>query len=521
VRDASFRYPGAPAGVDALRFDARFAPDSLGIGDLVARVQGQPVRAALSMTRFNDPLVRFAVRGNVDLATVAPLVAPKDTKLAGRVALDVKGSGRVKQPEAMALDGAAKLTDVSVQTPQVPKKIESLNGTMRFSAARAEIQDLRGKADQSSFQLDARVTRPLTLMSKPGTQPPSNVDFDFRSPYLDLADFMPSGSGPLIVPNATGGGRVSIGRLKNEKLDVQHVTSKVGLDPGVLRAEQFSMSAYEGIVSGSAQIDVRDPKKPAVSLDTKVDSLSADAILSAWTPAKNFLRGRLNSGAKLSLQGATAQDMLRTITVLGVAEILKGQVGPGPVLTEIAKVVKIPALNRLHFDQAKLPLRVESGRVITGPATIAGPSGKWNMLGSVGFDGSLDYAVSVTLPQSLTSNLDSRAALAAGALADEHGNLLLDLHVGGTAKQPRVALDTRAMQDRLAGKVSQALEQQKQKITNELQVAADAQRKAVEDSVRRATARMEQAVKDSLRQRARDVLKGFFGGATQDTTAHP
>jgi autotransporter translocation and assembly factor TamB len=65
--------------------------------------------------------VRFAVKGNLDLAAVAPLVAPQNTKLAGRAAVDVRGSGRAKDPGSLALDGDATLTGVSVESPKTAK----------------------------------------------------------------------------------------------------------------------------------------------------------------------------------------------------------------------------------------------------------------------------------------------------------------------------------------------------------------------------------------------------------------
>src|SRR6185503_225662 len=45
VRKGSFRYPGSSAAVEQLAFDARFAPDSIGISNATARVANQPIRA--------------------------------------------------------------------------------------------------------------------------------------------------------------------------------------------------------------------------------------------------------------------------------------------------------------------------------------------------------------------------------------------------------------------------------------------------------------------------------------------
>lgn len=517
VADAAFRYPGAPAGVDALNFTARFAPDSLGIGKLTARVQGQPLQARLSLVQFKDPRVVFDVQGNLDLAVVAPMLVPKDMRLAGHVALDMNGRGRAKDPSTLVLGGTATLAQVSVTSPLIPKPVEAINGRIAFNAGNAQVEGLTAKAGTSSFVLSARATRPLALLSKPGTAAPSNVEFDFRSPRLDLAEVLPPQSGPPVMLNATGGGRVAIDRLVNQKLDVAAVRANVSLEPGIINASSFSAHAYGGELGGSARLDLRDPANPAVTLKGRVDSLSANDLLSTWTPAKNFLQGSLNTALDFSVTGATPEQMLRSLTAIGVAQMLRGQMGPGPVLTEIAKVVKIPALERLHFDDAKLPFRVERGRVVSDPVVMHGNFGEWRIAGAVGFDGALDYAVSATLPQSVTQAISARSALAAGALADAQGNVLLDLHVGGTAKSPRVTWDASAMRDRVEGRVSQALQAQQQKLEGELRQAVQERQQMAADSVRRSAARLEQAVKDSLRHKAGDLLRGFFGGAPKDT----
>jgi hypothetical protein len=533
VADGALRYPGAPAGIDRLAFTARLAPDSLGIGDLRARVSGQPLGGQLLVTHLADPWVRFALQGNVDLAAVAPLLVPAETKLGGRVAVDVRGSGRAKDPGELALDGSATLNDVSIQSPALPRRIESVHGAIRFAPAQASVSGFGATAGKSSFALNATVTRPLALLAPsagavagtsasargPARAPvaPAVVDFDLSSTYLDLAELLPTTPGAPILPNATGGGRVRIARLIHQKLDVQDVTARVQLEPGVMTVPEYAMRAYGGTAAGNARFDLRDPAQPSFSVKAQVDSFEADAILSAWTPAKGLLHGALGTTLSLAGEGLTPNDLKRTITAVGLAAVANGTLGPGPVLEAIARYTRIPALKQVRFKDAHVPFRVERGRVVTDPVVLNGPHGEWRLTGSIGFDGTLDYAVSGTLPGEVVEQLGARSALAAGALADPQGRLLLDLRVKGRASSPEVSWDSRAMRDRLAGKASQAIEEQRAKLESEARAAADARVRAAQDSARATVARARQAASDSLKRRAGDVLKGFFGGG-RDTT---
>lgn len=523
VADAAFRYPGASAGVKNLAFRARLAPDTVSIADLTGIVGstagGQtlaPVRGTLRVTQFADPVVRFTVQGDLDLAAVSPLLAP-GIRLGGRAAVAVSGRGRARDPASLALEGRARLAHVSVESPGLPKRVEKIEGEIQFSPARAVVKGFKLQAGQSSLELDGAVMRPLALVAKPGKSAPAVVEFSLRSPHLDLAELLPVTSGRPVLPNASGKGTVAIARLKNQKLDVQNVNARIEVTPATLVVPEYSLRAYGGAVNGKAAFDLADPANPGFTVEARVDTVEADALLSTWTPARGWIHGALNTTLQLSGDGTTPEDLKRTLTAIGLALVSNGTIGPGPALDAVAKATGIPVFKEVRFRDLKLPFRVERGRMITDPVTIRGGYGEWQLIGGIGFDGTLDYTVSITLPSEAAARLQARSALAAGALTDAKGNLLLDLRVTGPARQPRVTWDSQAMRDRLAGKVSQALLEQRAKMEEETRSALAAQQGAIQDSARVALLRAQQAVKDSLARKAGDLLKGFFGGGASDS----
>jgi hypothetical protein len=252
--------------------------------------------------------------------------------------------------------------------------------------------------------------------------------------------------------------------------------------------------------------------------------VQADQILSAWTPAKGLLRGTLSTDLTFSGAGQAPEDVKRTLTLVGLAALSEGQLGPGPALQAIADLVKVPQMKELKFKDLKVPMRVEHGRLITDAVHMTGPSGEWNLSGAMGLDGALDYAVSVTLPPEAAATLNAKSALAAGALTDEKGRMLLDLRVGGTARSPKVAWDTRAMRDRLAGRASQAMTEQRDKLEAEARAAALLELKrrlGVADSTGKAPGPTMGAIKDSLRKSGGSALDKFLGGFGKKPTPPP
>lgn len=515
VADGAVRYPGATVEVENLSFHARFDPDRVAIPDMRARVAGQPVRARLGASRFADPIVDFAVQGDVDLGAIAPLVAPPDVSLGGRAALDVRGRGRAKDPGSLAVDGRAKLENVRVASKGLPKPVEGVNGAIAFSSGAASVTGLTARAGASSFTLDANVARPLALMSAPGAVAPARVDFDFRSPHLDLAELLPTTPGTPFLPNATGGGRVAIARLMQGKLDAKNVRADVTLQPAELASPAYSFEGYGGTVTGKARFDLRDTARPVYSITTDVKNVQADDLLSAWTPARGLLHGALSTNLEFAGAGTEPEQLKRTLTLVGLAALSEGKLGPGPTLAALSEFVKIPQLKEVRFKDLRLPMRIEQGRVVTDPVVLNGSSGEWRLTGAIGFDGALDYAVSVTLPPEAAAALGARSALAAGALSDDQGRVLLDLRVTGSAKSPRIAWDTRAMRDRLAGRVSQAFAEQRAKLEAETREAARAALEqaaaGARDSARTSVRSLGAGAADSLRRAAGGLLENFFG----------
>ncbi len=515
LKDAAFRYAGAPAEVSALSLTANFRPDTLLVPNARATVSGQQVAARLLVTRFRDPIVDFAVRGDVDLAAVAPMFAPQGTSLAGRAAVDISGRGRAADPASLALAGTAVLKDVSVEGAGLPKRVEHVNGRVELSPHRAAIRQLSAHAGQSSFVMDATVARPLALMADPAKVAPADVEFAFRSPYLDLAELLPTTPGAPFLPNARGTGRVAIDRLKQGRLDVTAVQADVKLSPAALESPRFAMHGYGGTVTGDARFDLRDTRKPVYAVHAVVDKVKADALMSSWSPLKDLLAGTLSTNLTFSGAGQTPDDLKRTLTLVGLAALSEGRLGPGPALEAVAQFVKVPKVKQLDFAKLELPLRIENGRVVTDPVVLTGANGEWRLAGAVGFDGALDYAVSVTLPPAAVEALGARSALAAGALSDAQGRMLLDLHVTGFARSPRVRWDTNAMRARLAGRAAEALTEQRTRLEAD---AKEAARRALleklgapRDTGGRGTPVSAGNARDTLRSAAKGLLEGFFG----------
>ena len=518
LADGAFRYPGAAATVRELSFHAVLSGDTLEIPDLQAIVEGEsgesPVRATLFVTRFADPIVRFSLRGDVDLAALAPLAAPEGVDLGGRAAVDIEGAGLAKDPAGMQLSGSAELQNVRLETPDLEKPVEQINGTIAFSSTRAEVRNLTATAGASSFTMNATVDRPFALTARPGTPeaegiPPATVSFQLGSPHLDLTELLPPTPGASVLPNAVGEGRIVIERLKRDRLDVENVSASVELEPGIVHARKFDFDGYGGKVEGRAKFDLREAA-PVFAVSARIEKVEAGELLSAWTPIGNLLQGTLSTNIELSGATGDAATVAQTLTAVGLAAVRNGSLGPTPVLESIAEFTKMPAFKEIAVRDGSIPFAIEDGRVSFREVRLAGRTGDWRAAGSIGFDGTLDYAVSTTLPGELAARLGSAGTLLAGALRDHEGDILMDFRVYGDTKSPKISWDKNAMLERLMGKSSGALSKKGENLGEKALESLGGAGVTPDTSMAEYQARI-RALADSLRKKkAKDLLKDLF-----------
>jgi len=273
----------------------------------------------------------------------------------------------------------------------------------------------------------------------------------------------------------------------------------------VVEVPSFTLDGYGGKIKGSARFGVQDLAKPSFTVKGSADSVRAGEFLGAWTQAAGLLDGAMSANFDLAGAGGQPAQILSSLTAIGLADVTQGRLG-GPALEAIAKATGIGRLRNPTFRDMHLPFRVERGRVVTDPVRIAGADGEWRLTGGIGFDGSLDYAVSLTLPPEVAARSGAAGALAAVGLTDDQGRTLIDLLLTGNARAPRVAIDSRTMQARLAGRASQALEELRAKLTRDALPRAS----GTPDSAGAPPADAKQTEKD-LKKKANELLEGWFG----------
>lgn len=308
--------------------------------------------------------------------------------------------------------------------------------------------------------LDRLTTRPEISLSIEGRS------FDAR-PFQDAAKesaeagtetAKPGGEGPAVNPLVSN--PVTLLMLKNSSVSVSidsviarkavltDLDAKGRAVDGRLSAGPVTLAYAGGRGSGTVAADLRDPSRIPAEVDLDFTGVQAGKALEPFHGIGGLLSGVFSFSIEGSLAAGPEADPLESLTVSGTASSTQGQIDISRFTAPLkASGISLPFAEQFAFRQWTQAFAIDDGRVTVDRWRIASNNGDWDITGSFGFDGTLDYDATLVLTPEMQSTMKdlSKYRDLAELFRDESGNLVFEFDIGGTATSPTMMLDqTRA-----------------------------------------------------------------------------
>jgi hypothetical protein len=269
------------------------------------------------------------------------------------------------------------------------------------------------------------------------------------------------------MQNSTATGTFQAPRANAHIIPMTNVQGKVAIDANdVVRVTDVTASLWNGTVSGTADVDMKDRAAPAFRVDTAARGLSADQFIEALTPATDLLSGVLDVSSSFSGKGATPDAVARTLVGQGTLDAKEGRVEKSPAVASLWKALNLGSEESIPFRDLATKFAVEEGKIRTKDLVLSGGNADWKANGFVTFDGKLDYDVQVELNDALSAVYRQRVGSdLAKLLNTTSGRLALDLRIHGDSKSPQVDVDTKKLAERAAQNL-------KDKVTGDVKAGA-------------------------------------------------
>lgn len=468
VKNAMFRYPSLPAGVDGINIAATVKNPGGSVDATTIKVNpfsftlaGNPFSVTADVvTPISDLTFDVAAKGKLDLGKIKDVYPMEDMNLNGLVNADMSLNGRMSYIEKAQYDkvqaqGSVDLSDMKLQLAGVPE-VDIKQSTFGFSPQYLQLSKTTINVGSNDITLDSRFENYLGFVFKGSTL---KGTLNVNSNKLNLNDFMSADS------------------ATNEDAAADESTSQPSDSTamGTIRVPDnidFRMQAnFKEVLMNKMKF--ADVNGLLVIKDSKVDmqNLSLNTMGGAVvvngsyaTPAAE--QARLNAGFKLSnigfAQAYTELDMVQQFVPIfsnlkgnfsgsvnvntllddNMSPVMKSLNGNGSLSTkdlslsdvkfinQVADIVKKPSLKETKVKDLNIDFTIAEGRVTTKPFDIKMGDYTMNLSGSTGLDQTIDYRGKITLPAS------------AGAVS-KLGTV--DMTIGGTFTSPKVGIDMESL----------------------------------------------------------------------------
>ena len=468
VKNAMFRYPSLPAGVDGINIVATVKnpggsidATTINVNPFSFTLAGNPFSVVADVvTPISDLAFNVAAKGKLDLGKIKDVYPIEDMNLNGLVNTDMSLNGRMSYIEKAQYDrvqakGSVNLSDMKLKLADIPE-VDIKQSTFSFSPQYLELSKTTVNVGSNDITLDSRFENYLGFVFK-GTTLKGTLNVN--SNKINLNDFMSSGSSVQTTDTAA-------------KSESQAADSTA---MGMIRVPNnidFRMQAnFKEVVMDKMKF--ADVKGLLVVKDSKVDmqnlslnTMGGGVVVngSYATPAGE--QARLNAGFNLNnigfAQAYKELDMVQKLAPIfsnlkgtfsgsvkvntllddSMSPVMKSLNGSGTLSTkdlnlngvkfidQVATIVNKPSLKETKVKDLNVEFTIAEGRVNTKPFDIKMGDYVMNLSGSTGLDQTIDYRGKITLPAS------------AGAVS-KLGTV--DMTIGGTFTSPKVAIDMESL----------------------------------------------------------------------------
>lgn len=461
VKNAMFRYPSLPAGVDQINIDAQVRNPGgnidlteISIHPFSFRLAENPFSLTADIqTPVSDPDFTAEAKGVLNLGMIKQVYPLDDMELNGTVRADMTMAGHLSYIEKNDLTADCRFENYMGYA----LKGGTLKGVLNVRSNHLNLNDFMTATTDSTAQTSQASSTEETASM---IEVPQNIDFQMdaglKEVLFDKMTFT-NMNGKLIV--------------KNGKVDMTNL----------------SMNTMGGSVVMNGYYSTADPKKPEMNAGFRMENIGfaqaykeldmVQQMAPIFENLKGNFSGNMHIRTLLDNQMSPVMDTMQGNGSLSTQDLSLSGV---KVIDQIAEAVKKPELKEMKVKDMALDFTIKDGRVSTKPFDIKLGDYVMNLSGSTGLDQTIDYSGKIKLPAS------------AGDIAKL---TTLDLKIGGTFSSPKVSLDTKSM-------TNQAVEAVTDKAISEIgkKLGLDSATTANKDSVK-------EKVKEKAVEKALDFLK--------------
>ena len=456
VKDAMFRYPSLPAGVEKINISAlvRNAGGPLDATEISVApfdfvLAGNPFSLnATVKTPVSDPDFHLTARGKLDLGKVKEVYPLDDMQLNGLVQADLELGGRLsmvekEQFEQMQAKGSLRLNQMKLVLKDMPP-VDIQQSVFTFSPRYLQLSETTVNIGKNDLTLDSRFENYLGYALKGSTL---KGTLNVSSNHLNLNDFMRADTtaavaevpadtaamGVIRVPeNIDFQMQAAFRELLFDKMTLTDGKGTLLVRNGTVDMRNLSFNTMGGSVTMNGAYAAPQKKQPELNAAFDMRNISfAQAyqdlgLVQQLAPIFAGLKGNFSGNLQIDTPlDATMSPVMSAVQGKGALSTKDLSLSGVKFIDQVADIVKKPSLKEITVKDLNIDFEIKDGRVTTKPFDLKLGDYNMNLSGSTGLNQTIDYTGKITMP--------------ADGIASKLGTV--DMTIGGTFTSPKVGID--------------------------------------------------------------------------------
>lgn len=456
VKDAMFRYPSLPAGVEKINISAliRNAGGPLDATEISVApfdfvLAGNPFSLnATVKTPVSDPDFHLTARGKLDLGKVKEVYPLDDMQLNGLVQADLELGGRLsmvekEQFEQMQAKGSLRLNQMKLVLKDMPP-VDIQQSVFTFSPRYLQLSETTVNIGKNDLTLDSRFENYLGYALKGSTL---KGTLNVSSNHLNLNDFMSADTtaavtevpadtaamGVIRVPeNIDFQMQAAFRELLFDKMTLTDGKGTLLVRNGTVDMRNLSFNTMGGSVTMNGAYAAPQKKQPELNAAFDMRNISFAQVyqdlglVQQLAPIFAGLKGNFSGNLQIDTPlDATMSPVMSAVQGKGALSTKDLSLSGVKFIDQVADIVKKPSLKEIKVKDLNIDFEIKDGRVTTKPFDLKLGDYNMNLSGSTGLDQTIDYTGKITMP--------------AGGIASKLGTV--DMTIGGTFTSPKVGID--------------------------------------------------------------------------------
>ena len=365
----------------------------------------------------------------------------------GTATINVEAAGPTQHLNQLAMNGSGAVRNTSFQMPSMAEALQLRNADLRFTANSVILDNVDAGLGHTAAR--GRVT--VRDFSDP------HLEFSLAANQASVQELESifkaqnkPGSDRNVLSRFTGSGQLTVDKVTYDQVTLSNLRATVALNHGVVTLKPLTANVYDGRQSGAVVIDTR--AHPATyTVDSKLENVDANQLLSSISSIKETIYGRLGANADL-----------RFVTTAGSTNIVRSLTGRASMHLKDGRIAHLDFLHGLatigQFQRTADVMQPFTDVVqLTGDFDINNGVARTRNLKAVIPEGSLAAEGMIDLVQQalnlrLTAVLSKNYAEKLGGvtnvvgfmntvLANRDGELVIPVILTGNIRSPQFAPD--------------------------------------------------------------------------------